>query len=93
MFQRDSWAGFAAISQGPIGIFDNNATQKIIAGIVGERIVLPLLSAVTCLICALIGFFWMLSRNSSVRILNITWFIAELPRATWLTQAIPSRVP
>ena len=70
VYQRESLASLAAVVQGPIGVYPNQSAKRIIVGIVGERIALPLISGVACLILALIALYWMLSKNASPKILN-----------------------
>jgi signal transduction histidine kinase len=58
---------YPAILQGPVGVYSAHEADRIGESIIGERVVLPLMSAAACFTAAIFTLFWLLSRNSSAR--------------------------
>jgi signal transduction histidine kinase len=79
-----------SVAQGPIGILSTRTAEIFAAGIIGERIILPLMGAAINLTFALVAFFWLLSTNASKSI--IYYYIAFcITAAAYLFNA--TRIP
>jgi signal transduction histidine kinase len=78
------------VVQGPIGIFNLKTSYSISQAIIGERVVLPIVAAAINLVLGLIALFWMLSKNSSRRILS-SYILFCISSALYMLNA--TRIP
>lgn len=79
-----------SITQGPIGIVSSFEGDRMAESIIGERVALPMMSALSTLTFGLISLFWMLSKKSNFQLLK-RYFLFCIASAAYMINA--TRIP